>query len=105
MPEDNAANDMIRLIELRSNRAKRGHRGLVLPDKDGSLVPMNQLFDKPVEFMAAMVRSGWNVPFAPEKSLLLTTIIGNDGPMRVSLDDSDVGVIRRWIEDGAKIPS
>lgn len=93
---------MASMIEALAGRARRAHDKLSLPGGDGSRIPLVELFDRPRDLMAALVRGGWVVPGDPDASLFLTRVIQNDGPMGGVLGDDDIASITKWIESGAK---
>src|SRR4051794_12859611 len=61
--------------------AKRSHDELVLPGADAKPVTLKSLFDKPLELVTALVRGGWIIPGAPDRSMFLVAIVGT-GPMQ-----------------------
>jgi photosystem II stability/assembly factor-like uncharacterized protein len=84
--------------------AKRSHDELVLPGADEKPVTLKSLFNTPRELMAALVRGGWVIPGAPDRSMFLVAIIGT-GPMQSELAKADVDLLSEWITAGAVVPS
>jgi len=83
--------------------ARRSHDELVLPGADGNPVSLKSLFTKPRELMEALIRGGWVIPGAPDRSMFLTAIIGT-GPMQSELAAADVELLSEWITAGALVP-
>ena len=57
--------------------------------------------------MAALIRGGWIIPGAADRSMFLVSIIGtgpNRGPMKSELAQADVDLLAEWIDAGAVIP-
>jgi len=108
VPDDPGPTDwpkkMHELIRRFARVGRRGHDRLVLTDASGAATPLNEFFDDPVEFMRALVRSGWVVPGAPDRSMFLTRILENGGPMQGELGDNGVEIVREWIRGGAAEP-
>lgn len=100
----NSAQAVIQLINDLAPLGRRSHDELVLPNKDGNPVPLVNFFDKAEEMMAALIRGGWVIPFAPDRSILLTRIIENSGPMAGILTPEQISDLRNWISEGAIIP-
>lgn len=96
---------MAQLIANYARVAKRAHDKLTLPDAQGHPVAMVDLFDDPAELMQALVRGGWVVPGEPERSMFLTRIMGNSGPMDGVFAADDVETIMQWIAAGAALPT
>ena len=95
------------MIALYAPFAKRAHGELTLPDSTGQSVSLRALFDAPVELMAALVRGGWVIPYFPDRSMFLVSIIGtgsNRGPMRTAMVEDDVKLMSDWIAAGAALP-
>ncbi len=84
--------------------ARRSHDELVLPGADGNPVTLKSLFNTPRDLMAALVRGGWVIPGAPDRSMFLTAIIGT-GPMQSELAAADVELLSEWITAGAVVPA
>ena len=96
---------MTALIQTHAPLAKRAHGELALPDAAGERVPLVEFFDRPAELMAAMMRGGWVVPHFPERSLFVTRILQNGGPMQGILGPDELDVVTEWIADGAQLPA
>ena len=97
-----------RMIAEYAPFARRAHGDLTLPDASGQPVSLRGLFDQPAELMAGLVRGGWLIPFLPDRSMFLTSIIGtasSPGPMHGSLLEEDVKLLKDWIAAGAVLPS
>lgn len=101
---DVLGDQVAKMIQRNAPRAKRSHDDLVLPDASGKLVPLKQLFDAPLELMAALIRGGWVVPGEPDRSMFLVAIIGT-GPMQGELVQADVDLLSDWVTAGAVVPS
>jgi hypothetical protein len=84
--------------------AKRSHDELVLPDAVGNPSTLKSLFDNPRELMAALIRGGWVVPGAPDRSMFLIALV-KAGPMQFELDEADVNLLSEWITAGAVVPT
>jgi hypothetical protein len=83
------------------------HDQLTLPDATGKPVELKALFDTPRDLMAALIRGGWIIPGAADRSMFLVSIIGtgpNRGPMKSELAQADVDLLSEWIDAGAVIP-
>jgi len=95
---------MTQLIANFARVARRAHDKLTLPDAQGRAVALVDLFDDPAEMMQALVRGGWVVPGEPERSMFLTRIMENGGPMEGVFAADDVETVRQWILAGAALP-
>jgi photosystem II stability/assembly factor-like uncharacterized protein len=102
-PEDLGA-QVVTMIQRYAPLARRSHDELVLPGADGNPVALKSLFNTPRELMAALVRGGWIIPGAPDRSMFLVAIIGT-GPMQSELAKADVDLLSEWITAGAVVPS
>jgi photosystem II stability/assembly factor-like uncharacterized protein len=94
-----------KLIESNSGRARRAHDQLTLPDEEGNARDLTSFLDKPFSLMAALVRGGWVIPGATDRSMFVTRILENGGPMEGELSADEVQAIKNWIDDGAQIPN
>lgn len=106
-PEDLGA-QVIAMIELHAPIAMRSHDELVLPDAAGKPVELKLLFATPRELLAALIRGGWIIPGASDRSMLLVSIIGtgsNRGPMKSEFSPDEVELLSQWIDAGAIIPT
>ncbi|MDX0587079.1 hypothetical protein GOD01_30235 [Sinorhizobium medicae] len=92
------------MFQRYASLAKRSHDELVLPDSDGNPVALKSLFDTPLELMAALIRGGWIIPGAADRSMFLVAIV-RTGPMQSELNEADVDLLSEWITAGAVIPS
>ena len=95
---------MAQLIANYARVAKRAHDKLTLPDAQGSPIALADLLDDPAEVMRGLVRGGWVVPGDPERSMFLTRIMENGGPMEGVFAAEDVETVRQWIVAGATPP-
>lgn len=102
-PEELGA-QVARMFQRYAALAKRSHDELVLPGADGNPVTLKSLFDRPRDLMAALVRGGWIIPAAADRSMFLVAII-RTGPMQSELTEADVNLLSEWITAGAVIPS
>ena len=93
------------LITRVARRAKRAHDMLTLPDADGKPIPLSGMFDDPIGLMKGLIRGGWVIPAAPDRSIFITRLFENGGPMAGELPPKDVELLKKWIADGAPIPS
>ena len=50
--------------------------------------------------MGALIRGGWVIPGAPDRSMFLVAIIGT-GPMQSERDEADVALLSRTRSPGA----
>ncbi|WJI79406.1 MULTISPECIES: YCF48-related protein [unclassified Mesorhizobium] len=94
---------VVEMIERYAPLARRSHDELVLPGADGTPATLKSLFNTPRDLMAALIRGGWVVPGAPDRSMFLVAIIGT-GPMQGELAQVDVDLLSEWITAGAVIP-
>jgi hypothetical protein len=95
---------VVAMIKRYAALGKRSHDELVLPGADGNPITLKSLFDTPRELMAALVRGGWIIPGAADRSMFLVAII-RTGPMQSELAEADVDLLSEWITAGAVIPS
>lgn len=102
-PSDGAA-AMAQLVESLAPRARGAHRGIMLT-VDGATVPLAELVDRPAVLMAALVSNGWVVPGSPGRSMFLSRIASNGGPMDGVLSDAERNVVKEWIAAGAPAPA
>jgi hypothetical protein len=102
-PED-LPNQVIEMITRMAGIALRAHDELMLPDATGTPVTLKSLFHAPRDLMAALVRGGWVIPGAADRSMFLTAIIGT-GPMKGRLSAADVQLLTNWVNAGAVIPA
>ena len=102
-PED-LPNQVIEMITRMAGIALRAHDELMLPDATGTPVTLKSLFHAPSDLMAALVRGGWVIPGAADRSMFLTAIIGT-GPMKGRLSAADVQLLTNWVNAGAVIPA
>lgn len=96
------------LISDYAGIARRAHGDLTLPDATGQPVSLRDLFNEPLELMAGLVRGGWVIPFLPDRSMFLVSIIGagsNIGPMKGLVTEGDIRLLSDWITAGAVVPS
>lgn len=103
-PPDELGNQVAAMIKRYAAMAKRSHDELVLPDREGKPVSLKSLFDTPQELMAGLIRGGWIVPGAPDRSMLLVALI-QSGPMQSELAPDDVELLSEWISAGAVVPA
>jgi hypothetical protein len=99
---------VIEMIRSYGNIAKRSHDMLVLPDATGNPIALKLLFDNPSLLMEALIRGGWVVPYHPDRSMFLASIIGTDsyrGPMQEELEAEDIQLLKDWIAAGAIVPT
>lgn len=105
-PEELAA-QVVKMIQSYKGLAKAAHDDLVLPKPNGQPVSLELLFDDPEALMGAMIRGGWVVPFHPDRSMFLVSIVGtapNRGPMQGRLAAEDIELLKAWIAAGAVLP-
>ncbi|MEJ7785497.1 MAG: hypothetical protein WKF96_11890 [Solirubrobacteraceae bacterium] len=102
-PQDPGAR-MQQVIEALAPRAKGAHSEITLA-VDGAVVALTDLLDRPVELMVALVANGWIVTAAPSRSMFLSRIATNGGPMDGVLDAGQLAIVREWIEAGAPAPA
>jgi hypothetical protein len=102
-PED-LPGQVEQMITRMAGIALRAHDELMLPDATGTPVTLKSLFHKPAELMAALVRGGWVIPGAADRSMFLTAIIGT-GPMKNRLLAADVQLLKDWVDAGAVMPA
>ena len=70
------------MIELHAPIAMRSHDELVLPDANGKPIELKALFDTPRDLLAALIRGGWIIPGASDRSMFLVAIIGTGANSR-----------------------
>lgn len=104
-PSDDAVLAVIGLINDVASRAKRSHDELILPDETGKAVPLVSFFDSPQRLMSALIRGGWVIPYAADRSMLITRVVENSGPMEGELTPEQVESLKKWINEGALMPS
>ncbi|HEV7408159.1 MAG TPA: YCF48-related protein [Bradyrhizobium sp.] len=97
-------NQVVQMITRIAGIALRSHDELMLPDATGTPVTLKSLFHKPADLMAALVRGGWVIPGAADRSMFLTAIIGT-GPMKGRLSTADIQLLTDWVNAGAAIPA
>jgi photosystem II stability/assembly factor-like uncharacterized protein len=102
-PED-LPNQVVQMITRMAGIALRAHDELMLPDATGTPGTLKSLFHKPADLMAALVRGGWVIPGAADRSMFLTAIIGT-GPMKGRLSAADIQLLTDWVNAGAVIPA
>ncbi|WP_240348061.1 iron-containing redox enzyme family protein [Methylomonas sp. EFPC1] len=95
---------MAQLIANYARVAKRAHDKLILPDDQGRPIALVDVLDDSAEMMRSLVRGGWVVPGEPERSIFLTRIMENGGPMEGVFATEDVETVRQWIIAGALPP-
>jgi len=95
---------MADLIANYARVARRAHDKLTLPDAQGRSVALVDFLDDPVEMMKALVRGGWVIPGDLDRSMFLTRIMENGGPMEGVFAAADVETVRQWIQSGAALP-
>jgi photosystem II stability/assembly factor-like uncharacterized protein len=91
-----------------ARRASRSHDRLFLPDAAGNRIDLKSLFDRPLEMMSALIRSGWIIPGYSGRSMFLVSLVGtgsNRGPMQGEFEAADLDLLREWIDAGAVVPS
>lgn len=108
-PDDDGApsgwpEKMVEVIQKYSSTGQAVHQGIQLPDENGQLVPLASLLSQPPLIMAALTRGGWVVPGDPNRSMFLTRILTNGGPMDGVMSAQEVNIVTSWIRDGAKLP-
>ena len=102
-PEELGAR-VVAMIQRYAPIARRSHDELVLPGADGKPVSLKSLFNVPQELMAALIRGGWIIPGAPDRSMFLVAIVGT-GPMKNELAQADIDLLSEWITAGAVMPT
>lgn len=120
-PDTDPGAMMARVLKVFKNRqvGVRGHAVLMIgPGKDGAEVTrsLSDWFaDSSVETLMGVLanpRNGWVVPFAPNESPLVTSLLSGGGRMSVALqaltpdgqDLSYADVVTKWIEKGCPLP-
>jgi hypothetical protein len=93
-----------KVIRDHASAGQNAHEGIQLPGPDGVPVPLASLFERPRELMAGLIRGGWVVPKQPDRSMFLTRIVTNGGPMQGVLTDPEIAVLTEWIRSGAELP-
>lgn len=96
---------MAELIVNYGRVGRRAHEKLTLPNDSGQPRDFVDYFDDPVEMMKGLVRGGWVIPGEPDRSMFLTRVLENAGPMDGVFDTDGVETVRQWILDGAQLPS
>ncbi len=99
---DTLAGKVAKIIEDFSVIGRRGHDELTLPNAKGEPKPLADFFDDPYECMRAMIRGGWIIPGSPERSMFLTRILQNGGPMEGIFGAETVSILKDWIKNGAE---
>ena len=102
-PSDSAA-AMQQLVAALAPQARVAHQGITL-NVDGATLPLAELVDRPAALMSALVSNGWVVPGSPGRSMFLSRVISNGGPMDGVLSDAQRKVVKDWIEAGAPAPA
>ncbi|MER9242565.1 iron-containing redox enzyme family protein [Mesorhizobium sp. M0633] len=92
---------MAKMIEDRSVEAMGAHDNIMITDTRGASVPLNSLFGSSPKLLQLLVANGWIVPGDPDRSIFLTRVIRNGGPMEHVFDDAEKDVIREWIAEGS----
>jgi hypothetical protein len=95
---------MAQVIAKYAPQARMAHVGLHLTGPDGHGVPLVDLFDQPRALLQALSTNGWVVPGAADRSLFVTRVASNGGPMDGVIDPPDLEIVRRWIDAGAHLP-
>jgi len=93
------------LIADKAGAASTFHDGITLTNSEGHQVPLRELFQRPAELMQALVVCGWIVPGADNRSMFITRLLSNGGPMDGVFLPAEVQTIRNWVKEGAKPPS
>lgn len=94
-----------RIIKDKAEAAATFHDGIVLTGGSGSAVPLKELFQRPSELMHCLVGNGWIVPGEDDRSMFVTRLLLNSGPMTGVFSADEIETIRRWIREGAHAPA
>ncbi|CAN1546603.1 Iron-containing redox enzyme [Rhabdaerophilaceae bacterium] len=94
-----------KMIDDRSVDAMGAHNGIMVTDATGRKVALNTLFGNSSELIHLIIANGWIVPGDPNRSVLLTRIMRNGGPMDRVFSDAEEEIIRAWIAAGAHAPN
>jgi hypothetical protein len=94
-----------KLIADKAESASLFHDGITLTISEGKPVPLKELFQKPAELMHALVVCGWIVPHEDGRSMFITRLLRDDGPMTGVFSEAEVTTIREWVKQGAKPPT
>lgn len=92
------------LFAQKAPEASTFHDGIRLTSPDGKTVALQELFASPSDLMGALVTCGWIVPGEDDRSMFVTRLLLNNGPMRTAFTSEQVALIRRWITEGAALP-
>jgi hypothetical protein len=93
------------LIAQKVEEAAIYHDGITLIVSTGHPVPLKELFQRPAELMRALVVCGWIVPGEEDRSMFITRLLSNSGPMTTVFSNDEIGIIKKWVKDGAHPPS
>ncbi|RWQ45669.1 MAG: iron-containing redox enzyme family protein [Mesorhizobium sp.] len=108
LPDDTQPGDLpdqvAKIISDKAAAAMTAHDSFMMTGKDGKEVAFNTLFGDPVEVMRILRSNGWVVPSEPDRSMILSRIIRNGGPMDRVFTDAEEEIIRAWIAAGALLP-
>lgn len=95
---------MARVIRGHAAAGETAHEGVNLPGPDGGPVPLSSLFGRPRDLMAGLIKGGWVVSGQPDRSMFLTRIVANGGPMQGVLSEPELVILTQWIRAGALLP-
>ena len=93
------------LIADKAGSAATFHDGITLTSGSGQAIPLKELFKTPAELMRALVACGWIVPGEDDRSMFITRLLSNSGPMTTVFSPNEVKIIRAWVNEGARPPS
>jgi Iron-containing redox enzyme len=92
------------LFASKAPTAQTFHDGIVLTLPEEKSEPLIDLFKDPPRLMAALVSAGWIVPGEDDRSMFVTRLLQNRGPMAGVFTTDELALIRAWIAAGAELP-
>jgi hypothetical protein len=81
---------LFQVIAKYAPQARMAHFGLHLTGPDGHGMLLMDLFDQPRALLQALSTNGWIVPGAADRSLFLTRVASEGGPMTGMIDPPDL---------------
>lgn len=96
---------VVEIIAAHADLAAFAHDGITLTGPNGPLA-LSELVRTPRDAMAALIQSGWVVPREPDRSMFVTRLLSNGGPMAPPVFTAEeVQIISQWIGEGAALPA
>ncbi|MDR6294313.1 hypothetical protein E9232_006867 [Inquilinus ginsengisoli] len=108
LPDDVQPSDLpeevAKLISDRAADAMTAHGGISMTGADGKEMAFASVFADSVAVMKVLKGNGWVVPFDPDRSMFLSRVLSNGGPMERIFTAAEKEIFRAWIVAGALLP-